>query len=174
MSRESAGEQSQLLIRAASENDVETILSFIQELAEYEQLAHLVEADAETLRATLFGDTRYVEVVIAEYGTRPAGFALFFHSYSTFLARPGLYLEDLYVKPDFRGQGIGGRLLSHLGELACQRACGRLEFSVLNWNAPAIDVYEKLGAQPMNDWMMYRFSGPALRQLANRYSADHD
>ena len=174
MSRESAGERSQLLIRAASENDVETILSFIQELAEYEQLAHLVEADAETLHATLFSDTRYAEVVIAECDTRPAGFALFFHSYSTFMARPGLYLEDLYVKPDFRGRGIGGRLLSHLGELACQRACGRLEFSVLNWNAPAIDVYEKLGAQPMNDWTMYRFSGPALRQLANRYPANHD
>ena len=105
MSRESAGERSQLLIRAASENDVETILSFIQELAEYEQLAHLVEADAETLHATLFSDTRYAEVVIAECDTRPAGFALFFHSYSTWRGRPGLYLEDLFVPEEHRGAG---------------------------------------------------------------------
>ena len=159
-------------IRAACASDIEVILSFIQELAEYEQLAHLVEADAEALLATLFGDARYAEVLIAEYDTQPAGFALFFHNYSTFMARPGLYLEDLYVKPEFRGMGIGGRLLAYLGELACERACGRLEFSVLDWNAPAIDVYRKLGAQPLDDWTTYRFSGPALRQLADRYTTD--
>ncbi|MDH3453112.1 MAG: GNAT family N-acetyltransferase, partial [Gammaproteobacteria bacterium] len=109
-----------LQLRAATAADIEVILSFIRELADYERLAHLVEADTDMLRDTLFGEARYAEVVIAEYDAEPAGFALFFHNYSTFMARPGLYLEDLYVKPAFRGAGIGGRLLSHLGELAVQ------------------------------------------------------
>jgi GNAT superfamily N-acetyltransferase len=164
-----AGGHGKLRLRTAQAADVDVILSFIQELAEYERLVHLVEADAESLRETLFGSARYAEVVIAEYDTQPAGFALFFHNYSTFMARPGLYLEDLYVKPAFRGSGIGGRLLAHLGELAVQRGCGRLEFSVLDWNQPAIDVYENLGAQPLDDWTTYRFTGSALRELATRY-----
>ena len=134
MNSSPAGGGGKLQLRTALAADVDLILSFIQELAEYERLVHLVEADADALRKTLFGSARYAEVVIAEYDTQPAGFALFFHNYSTFMARPGLYLEDLYVKPKFRGSGIGGRLLAHIGELAVQRGCGRLEFSVLNWN----------------------------------------
>lgn len=170
MSSEQTNRQD-IRLRTAQADDVGLILSFIQELADYERLTHLVEADAAMLHDTLFGKIPYAEVVIAELDVRPAGFALFFHNYSTFLGRPGLYLEDLYVKPDFRGSGIGGRLLSHLGALAVQRGCGRLEFSVLDWNKPAIDVYTNLGAEPMDDWTAFRFSGAALRELANRYAA---
>ncbi len=162
----------ELRIRPATVADVAVILSFIQELAHYERLTHLVEADTDMLRDTLFGEPHYAEVVIAERGDEPAGFALFFHNYSTFLARPGLYLEDLYVKPAFRGTGIGGRLLSYVGDVAVQRGCGRLEFSVLDWNAPAIDVYRNLGAEPLDDWTTFRFTGAALQALAQRYAAD--
>ncbi len=159
----------QLRLRVAEASDIDTILALIHELADYERLAHEVKADADALRDTLFGDRRYAEVLIAECASQPAGFALFFHNYSTFLARPGLYLEDLYVRPAFRGQGIGGRLLAHVGALAVRRGCGRLEFSVLDWNAPAIEVYRALGAQPLDDWTTFRFTGPALQTLATRY-----
>ncbi len=161
-----------LQIRTATTADVSVILSFIQELADYERLAHLVEADEDMLRETLFGEPCYAEVIIADYDAQPAGFALFFHNYSTFLARPGLYLEDLYVKPAFRGSGIGGRLLSYLGEVAVQRRCGRLEFSALDWNTPAIDVYRNLGAEPLDDWTTFRFTGSALEDLAKRYTVN--
>src|SRR5215213_6806916 len=136
-----------LTIRPASETDVPLILTFIRELAEYEKLTHEVSATEEQLRATLFGAHRFAEALIASADGEPAGFAIFFHNYSTFLARPGLYLEDLYVRPAFRGLGLGKRLLIEVARLAVARGCGRYEWSVLDWNAPSIRFYESLGAE---------------------------
>jgi len=155
-----------LEIRIAEAGDVPTILGFIKELADYEKLSHQVVADEVHLSATLFGERPSAEVIIAEYDGAPAGFALFFHNYSTFLARPGLYLEDLYVKPGLRGHGIGKRLLSRLAEVAVERGCGRFEWSVLDWNEPAIKFYENLGAEPMDGWTIFRVTGDALESLA--------
>ena len=155
-------------VRAASEEDVPLILSFINELAEYERLSHEVVATEEALRQHLFGERPVAEVVIAEDGGEPAGFALFFHSFSTFLGRPGIYLEDLYVRPEFRGVGIGRALLVRLARLAKERGCGRLEWSVLDWNEPAIGFYRDLGASPVGGWTVYRVTGEALEGLAER------
>jgi GNAT superfamily N-acetyltransferase len=149
-------------IRAATENDVPLILHLIRELAEFEQLSHEVAATETSLREHLFGAHRYAEVLIASVGEQPAGFALFFHNYSTFLARPGIYLEDLYVREVWRSRGVGTALLQAVRQLAVARGCGRYEWSVLNWNRRAIDFYEKLGARPMSEWMVYRLSGKAL------------
>ena len=154
-------------IREATEGDVPLILSLIRELAEYEKLSHEVVATEEALRESLFGERRYAEVLIAEHDGAPAGFALFFHNYSTFLGKPGIYLEDLYVRPEFRGSGIGKKLLAHLAGLAKRRGCGRLEWWVLDWNEPSIGFYKKLGAVPMDDWTVYRVSGSALEDLAS-------
>ena len=154
------------LVREASGEDVPLILSFIRELAEYENLSHEVVATEETLRANLFGERQFAEVLIAEHDGAPAGFALFFHNFSTFLGRPGIYLEDLYVKPELRGAGIGKKLLVHLARLAKDRGCGRLEWWVLDWNAPTIGFYEKLGAVAMDDWTVYRLAGAPLDDLA--------
>src|SRR3954452_8521854 len=129
-------------IREANESDVPQIHQFIRDLADYEQLAHVVVATDEQLRATLFGDSRFAEVIIAEEDGTPAGFALFFHNYSTFLAQPGIYLEDLFVKPQFRGKGVGRTLLASLAALARERNCGRVEWAVLDWNAPSISFYK--------------------------------
>lgn len=156
---------SNLQIDFAQKSDVPLILSFIKELAEYEKLLHEVQATEESLEKTLIGDKVSAEVIIAYYDKKPAGFALFFHTYSTFLAKPGLYLEDLYVKNDFRGKGIGKRLFEFLGDLAQKRGCGRLEWWVLNWNRPAIDFYESLGAEAMDEWTVYRLSGKSLGDL---------
>ena len=153
-------------VRDATEDDVPLILSFIKELAEYEKLSHEVVASEETLREGLFGGRRYAEVLISEYDGTPAGFALFFHNFSTFLGRPGIYLEDLYVRPEFRGAGIGRALLVRLARLATERGCGRLEWWVLDWNGPSIGFYEKLGAVAMDDWTVYRLTGEALDELA--------
>src|SRR4028119_245318 len=153
------------LVRKASGEDVPLILSFIRELAEYENLYHEVVATEETLRANLFGERQFAEVLIAEHDGPPAGFALFFHNFSTFLGRPGIYLEDLYVKPELRGAGIGKKLLIHLARLATDRGCGRLEWWVLDWNAPTIGFYEKLGAVAMDDWTVYRLGGGPPRGL---------
>lgn len=153
-------------IRPATVEDVSLILSFIKELADFERLSHEVVATEETLRESLFGEWRAAEVVIGQQGDDPAGFALFFHSFSTFLGRPGIYLEDLYVKPEFRGMGIGRAILVYLARLAKERKCGRLEWSVLNWNEPAIRLYRGIGAVPMDDWTVYRVSGEALEELA--------
>ena len=152
-------------IRAASKEDVPLILSFIRELAEYERLSDEVVATEEALRTHLFGDLPVAEVVIGEDGEEPAGFALFFHSFSTFLGRPGIYLEDLYVRPEFRGRGIGRSLLVHLARLARERGCGRLEWSVLDWNEPAIGLYERLGAVAVDGWTVYRLTGRALEEI---------
>ena len=155
-----------LQIRFASEEDAGLILEFIQGLAEYERLAHEVVADVEALRNTLFGERRVAEVLIAEYDNRPAGFALFFHNYSTFLGQAGIYLEDLFVLPDLRGHGIGQALLRCLARIAVDRKCGRLEWSVLDWNESAIRFYEKLGAKGLDEWTMFRVTGDPLRMLA--------
>ena len=155
-------------IRPATIEDVSLILSFIRELADFERLSHEVVATEEILRESLFGERRAAEVVIGQQGDDPAGFALFFHSFSTFLGRPGIYLEDLYVKPEFRGIGIGRAILVYLARLAKERNCGRLEWSVLNWNEPAIRLYRGIGAVPMDDWTVYRVTGDALEELAAR------
>ncbi|HEU0301413.1 MAG TPA: GNAT family N-acetyltransferase [Longimicrobium sp.] len=163
----SAGARGGVLIRPAVEADVPLILRFIRELAEYERLVHEVVATEERLRATLFGARPAAEVVIAEDGGEPLGFALFFHNYSTFLAQPGIYLEDLYVRPEARGRGIGRALLAHLARLARERGCGRLEWWVLDWNESAIRFYRSLGAQPMDDWTVFRLTGDPLARLAD-------
>lgn len=153
-------------LRPAAPADVPLILSFIRDLAEYEKLSHACVATEEKLRASLFGPRPYAEVIIAELDGAPVGFALFFHNYSTFLAQPGIYLEDLYVRPAARGQGVGKSLLRHLAQLAVTRNCGRVEWSVLDWNAPSIAFYQSLGATPMDEWTIYRLTGPALAALA--------
>jgi len=155
-------------IRSATEDDVPLILSLIRELAEYERLSHEVVATEGLLRESLFGERRGAEVLIACYKGAPAGFALFFHSFSTFLGRPGIYLEDLYVKLEFRGRGIGRALLTQLARLAKERGCGRLEWSVLDWNEPAIKLYKSVGAVPMAEWTVYRVTGEALETLATQ------
>ncbi len=160
-------------LRAAEIEDISQILSFIRELADYEKLAHEVVADEATLATHLFGEHPAAEVVIADVDGQPAGFALFFHNFSTFLGQRGLYLEDLYVKPEFRGLGLGRRLMIHLAKLAVQRNCGRFEWWVLNWNAPAIAFYRDLGALPMDEWTVQRVTGDALTALAARDPAAH-
>jgi len=153
-------------VREASADDVPLILTLIGELAEYERLAHEVVATEDSLQEWLFGDRPVAEVLIAESGAEAAGFALFFHSFSTFLGRPGIYLEDLYVRPAFRGRGMGKAMLVHLAKLARERGCGRLEWSVLDWNEPSIRFYESLGAVAMDDWTVHRVTGEALDRLA--------
>lgn len=155
-----------IILRAARLDDVGQILSFIRELGEYEKLAHEAVADADTLAAQLFGDNPAAEVVIAEVDGKPAGFALFFHNFSTFVGKRGLYLEDLFVRPEFRGLGLGRRLMVRLAKLAVERDCGRFEWSVLDWNQPAIDFYRGLGAVPLDQWTVQRVAGDALAALA--------
>jgi len=160
-------------IEAARERDVPLILRLITGLAEYEKLAHEVRATEDGLRASLFGPKPDAEVVLAyaasgysRTGDEPVGFALFFHNYSTFLGRRGLYLEDLYVVPEWRGRGAGRALLTHLARLAVERGCGRFEWAVLDWNERAIGFYKSLGAKPMDDWTVFRLTGDALASLA--------
>jgi len=155
-----------ITIRPATPADVPLILDLIKALAEYEKLAHQVTATEARLQAALFGSQPDAEVVIAFAGDEPAGFALFFHNFSTFLAQRGLYLEDLFVKPEWRGHGVGKRLLVHLAGLALQRSCGRFEWAVLDWNEPAIQFYRRLGAQPLEEWRIFRVTGDALQRLA--------
>jgi len=156
-------------LRSATARDVPLILGFIRGLAAYEKLLDECEATEESLRRTLFpadGTAPAAHVVIAEAEGRPAGFALYFFNYSTFLARPGLYLEDLFVLPEFRGRGLGKALLVHLAKIANTRGCGRMEWAVLDWNAPAIAFYEGLGARRMKDWQICRLTGESLRRYA--------
>jgi GNAT superfamily N-acetyltransferase len=155
-----------LSLRAAAPRDVPLVLSLIRELAEYERLAHEVVATPELLERWLFGERPAAEVVVAELAAEAAGFALYFHNFSTFLGRPGIYLEDLYVRPAFRQHGVGRALLAHLAALALERGCGRLEWAVLDWNEPAIAFYRRLGAEPMHDWTVFRVTGDALARLA--------
>lgn len=153
-------------ITPASAADVPAILAFIRELAAYEKLLDRVEATEELLREGLFGPRPVAEVLMARLDDKPVGYALFFHSYSTFLARPGIYLEDIYVQPAVRGRGVGKALLIEIARIARDRNCGRLEWSVLDWNQPAIDFYLSLGAKPLNEWTMYRMDELAIATLA--------
>lgn len=157
----------ELEIRPAEREDVPLILRFIKELAEYEKLSHEVSATEDVLAESLFGERRVAEALLAYSGGEPAGFALFFHNFSTFLGRPGIYLEDLFVRPEFRGLGIGKALLTHLARLAEERGCGRLEWWVLDWNEPSIGFYRSLGAVAMDEWTVYRLSGDELQRLAS-------
>lgn len=152
----------------ARERDVSVILNFIRLLAHYEKLEHQVSVTEEKLRDSLFGCRRYAEVLFVEVDDRKVGFALFFHNYSTFLGKPGIYLEDLFVLPEERGKGYGKKMLTHLARLAVERGCGRLEWSVLNWNQPAIDFYLSLKAEPLKEWTVYRLSGQALLTLSQK------
>ena len=146
--------------------DVPVILSLIRDLAEYERLSHEVEATEDVLRRNLFGERPYAEAFVGELRGEPVAFAIYFHNFSTFLGKPGLYLEDLYVKPAVRGLGIGRAILRRLARTAVERDCGRLEWSVLDWNTPALEFYKSLGAVPMTDWTIHRVTGDALRSLA--------
>ena len=155
-----------LSIRAAPSSDIALIGQFIRDLAAYEKLAHAVRFDEVVMAQKLFGPRPYAEVLIGEIDGTPQGFALFFHNFSTFEGRPGIYLEDLFVRPDARGSGLGKALLGKLAALAVERDCARLEWSVLDWNTPAIDFYKALGARPMDEWTVYRVDGDALTDLA--------
>jgi GNAT superfamily N-acetyltransferase len=154
------------MIRAANAEDTPTVVRLIRALAEYERLSHEVTLDERQLREHLFGPRRYAEVLLAEETGAVVGFALFFHNYSTFVGKPGIYLEDLFVEPEHRGKGHGKALLAALAKLAVERGCGRLEWAVLNWNEPALRFYRGLGAVPMEEWQVYRLSGDALAAVA--------
>jgi GNAT superfamily N-acetyltransferase len=155
-------------IRSATARDVSVILKFIRELAEYEKLAHEVTATEEILRRSLFSEKSHAEVILAREGEEDVGFAVFFHNFSTFLGKPGLYLEDLFVRPAYRGRGYGKALVLYLARLARDRGCGRFEWAVLDWNKPSIDFYRSLGAVPMNDWTVFRVTGKELEALASQ------
>ena len=157
----------ELKLTMATEQDVPQILAFIKALAEYERLSDAVVATEAGLRLSLFGKRPYAECVMARWKGEPAGFALFFHNFSTFLARPGLYLEDLFVRPELRGKGVGRALLQYLAKLAVERDCGRLEWSVLDWNETAIGFYKSIGAEPLDQWTIFRLKGEALARLAD-------
>lgn len=155
-------------IRFAREGDVPVIADLIRGLARYERLEDQVVMTEEKLTRTLFGERRYAEALLAEEDGAPSGFALFFHNYSTFLAQPGIYLEDLFVRPEQRGRGVGRMLLAELARVAVERGCGRLEWAVLDWNEDAIRFYERLGARPNSDWTVYRLTAEALHALAGQ------
>ena len=159
---------SNFMIRTGTEEDAPVIFSLIKELAEYEHLSHEVVASVDDIRNTLFGERPFAETLIGEYEGLPISFALFFYNFSTFLGKPGIYLEDLYVQPEQRGKGFGSKMLTHIAALAKERNCGRFEWSVLNWNTPAIRTYKKLGAAPMKEWILYRLSDEALDRLADK------
>ena len=152
--------------RFATIEDVPVVLALIRELAEYERMSDQVVASEELLRESLFGNRRAAEVLIAEERGEPLAFALFFHNFSTFLGRPGIYLEDIYVRPAARGRGIGKALLERLARIAVERDCGRMEWSVLDWNEPAIRFYLRLGAVAMDEWTVFRLTGDAIADLA--------
>jgi len=157
-------------IKPATKKDVPVILNFIKKLADYERLSHEVVATEELLQRTLFGQRRTAEVAIGYLNSDPVGFVLFFHNFSTFIGRPGIYIEDLFIDEQFRRRGFGGALLRHVAKLAAARECGRLEWSVLDWNEPAINFYKKLGAVSMNEWTVFRMTGENLQRLADRKS----
>jgi GNAT superfamily N-acetyltransferase len=160
--------QSKFYIRFATEQDVDLILTFIKELAEYEKLLNEVVATPEILRKSLFGPRKNAEVILIHYHNEPVGFALFFHNFSTFLGKPGIYIEDLYVKQELRGKGLGQALLNFIAKLAKERDCGRVEWWVLDWNEDAIRFYQKIGAIPMNEWTVFQLTGQALEDMANK------
>lgn len=152
-------------IRNAKIEDAELILSLIKDLAEFEKLSDSVVATVDDIRKNVFGENKFIYVLIAEYDNQPVGFALFFHNFSTFVGKPGIYLEDLYVKEEYRNKGIGKKLLQEIAKVAIEKDCGRFEWSVLTWN-PALTFYEYLGAKAMDEWLVYRIEGEALKNLA--------
>ncbi|BAY65403.1 putative N-acetyltransferase [Calothrix brevissima NIES-22] len=160
--------RSDLTLRFAEPEDSSVLFDLIQQLAEYEKLSHAVTGDAMALKEHLFGSPRYIEAILAEYAGQAVGFALFFHNYSTFLTKPGIYLEDLFVVPEYRRQGIGKALLTKLAQIAVERNCGRLEWSVLDWNEPAQNFYRTMGASILDDWRICRITEDALTQLAKK------
>ncbi|MCY4624815.1 MAG: GNAT family N-acetyltransferase [Chloroflexi bacterium] len=160
--------QPRLSVRPATPGDVPLVLAFIRGLAEYERLTHLVEATEESVRATLFGDAPSAEALLGFVDDTPAGFAVYFHTYSTFLARPGLYLEDIYVSPEHRRQGLGSLLMRRVAAIAVERGCGRFEWAALDWNTDAHRFYEGLGAEMLSEWRLFRMTGEALRRLGER------
>jgi len=159
---------SEIEIRPATPQDVPLILTFLRELATYEKLAHEVVATDADMHAALFGERPVVETVIGSLDGDPVGYALFFPTFSTFLGKPGLYLEDLYVRPAARGFGVGRSLLEHLARLTVERGWGRLEWSVLDWNEPSIAFYKRMGAKPMDEWTIFRLTGESLHRLAQK------
>jgi GNAT superfamily N-acetyltransferase len=161
-----------ITIRPATRDDVPLVLEFIRDLARYERLEHEVAASETQLGEALFGARRYAEVVLACVGSEPVGFALFFHNFSTFKGRPGIYLEDLFVRPEARSRGIGKRLLAYLARTAVERRCARLEWAVLDWNEPSIGFYRSLGAVPMDEWTTFRLTGESLALLAGSARAE--
>jgi len=154
------------VIKKAEEKDVATILTFIKKLADYEKLSHQVTATEGLLAESLFGSNAAAECSIGYFKNEPVCFALYFHNFSTFLGKPGLYLEDLFVLPEFRGNGFGKTMLVYLAKLAVERGCGRFEWAVLDWNEPALKFYKRLGAESHNEWVIHRLSGKALHKLA--------
>lgn len=160
----------ELILRLAEPTDVQVLFGLIEALAEYEKLSHAVTGNADALKEHLFGSRPYAEAIIADYGGQAVAFALFFPNYSTFLTKPGIYLEDLFVLPEYRRQGIGKALLTYLAQLAVSRGCGRLEWSVLDWNESAIAFYESMGASILEDWRICRVTGESLNQLAGSTS----
>jgi GNAT superfamily N-acetyltransferase len=156
----------ELALRPAAMEDIPIVLQLIRDLATYERAPQDVTATEEQLRRVLFGPKPSAEVVLAFEGEEPVGFAVFFHNFSTWLGRPGLYLEDLFVKPDKRGRGYGRALLQHLAKIARDRGCGRMEWAVLDWNDPAIQFYRKLGAKPMDEWTVFRLTTDGIEKLA--------
>ncbi|MEX2468844.1 MAG: GNAT family N-acetyltransferase [Pseudohongiellaceae bacterium] len=159
-------------IRHADKGDAGLILDFIRQLAEYEKLAHEVVATEDTLREALFGDSPYAQVIIAEFGDTPVGYALYFHNFSTFTGRPGIYLEDLFVTPAYRGRGFGKCLLAYIAKLAVEKNCTRVEWSVLDWNEPSIQFYRSIGAVPMDEWTAQRLHGEALVAFARQFQEE--
>ena len=160
-----------LSIRHANEADVPAILSLIQGIAEYEKLSHEVTATESQVRESLFGARPYAECLLGCVNSEPVGFAVFFHNFSTFLAKPGLYLEDLFVRPEHRGCGLGKALIKAVAKIAVERGCGRYEWTVLDWNQPAIDFYQSLGAEMKSDWRIMRVTGEALEKMAQTHRA---
>ena len=157
-----------LIVRSATLADVPSLFELIKALAEYEKLSHAVTGSTQSLASHLFGEKTYAEAILAELSGKAIGFALFFHNYSTFLTQPGIYLEDLFVLPEYRGKGIGKALLVEVASIAVSRGCGRLEWSVLDWNAPAIAFYQRMGADVLPDWRICRVTGENLSDLATR------
>ncbi len=154
-----------LKIEQATKNDISLILQFIKELAIYEKLLDKVTANEKILKKTLFGKNKFAEVILAYLNEIPVGFSIYFYNFSSFVGKPGIYIEDIYVKPEFRGKGIGKAIFKYFGELVKEKDCGRIEWSVLNWNKPSIDFYLKLGAIPMDEWTVFRLTGDKINQL---------
>ncbi len=154
-----------IIIRRAEENDIPLILQFIKGIAEYEKLLHEVEADEARLRESLFSEKANTEVLLCYLNDVPVAYAVYFHNFSTFVGKKGIYLEDIFVYPEYRGKGIGKKLLKHIAKIAVERSCGRMEWAVLNWNQPAIDFYKSIGAVPLEEWSIFRLTEPALKKF---------